>query len=298
MKTEWLCGVFPPIPTPFDAHGALALDRLAENIARWARHPLSGLVVLGSNGEAVHLDRDERRRLIDAAQAAAPDDWPIIAGAGALSTQETITLCRDGAAAGAHAALVLPPSYYRSQMTPDTLAAHFSAVADASPVPVILYNMPACTGIDLNAELIARLAAHENVIGLKDSSGNVVKLATLRGMVDPSFRILAGSGGFFLPALSVGADGGVMALANIAPVECVAIYQAFRTGDIETAKELQLRLVELNTAVTARWSVPGLKAAMDLLGLYGGPVRGPLQAAGSDIGAKLEQLLCAGGLLP
>jgi len=295
MNTEWLCGVFPPIPTPFDAEGDLTLDRFAENIAQWAQHPLSGLVVLGSNGEAVHLDRGERRRLIAAAREAAPEDWPIIAGSGALSTRETIALCRDAGDAGARAVLVLPPAYYRSQMTPDVLVAHFDAVAEASPVPVVVYNMPACTGIDLDAPTIARLAEHGNVIGLKDSSGNVTKLATLRGMVEPSFRILAGSAGFFLPALSVGADGGVMALANIAPAECVAIYNAFRSGDLKTAQELQLRLVELNTAVTARYSVPGLKAAMDLVDLYGGPVREPLQPATRDAASRIEALLRGAG---
>ncbi|MBU0596036.1 dihydrodipicolinate synthase family protein, partial [Candidatus Bipolaricaulota bacterium] len=152
-------------------------------------------------------------------------------------------------------------------------------------------------GIDLDAELIARLAAHENVIGLKDSSGNVVKLATLRGMVDREFRILAGSAGFFLPALSVGADGGVMALANIAAAECVAIYQAFRAGDTESAQEIQLRLVELNTAVTARWSVPGLKVAMDLVGLYGGPPRPPLRPIPREAVLAIEDLLHRAGLL-
>ena len=297
MTTDWLRGVFPPIPTPFDEVGALALNRLRGNITIWSTHSLSGLVVLGSNGEAVHLNRDERRGLIATAREAAPEAWPIIAGCGALSTRETIENCSDAAEAGAHAALVLPPSYYRSQMTPDGLTAHFEAVADASPVPVIVYNMPACTGIDLDAQTIARIGEHRNVIGLKDSSGNVTKLATLRGLVRADFRILAGSAGFFLPALSVGADGGVLALANIAPENCVAIYEAFRAGDLEKAQEIQLRLVELNTAVTARHSVPGLKAAMDLLGLFGGPVRAPLQPASRDVKGAIEALLRGAGLL-
>jgi len=297
MTTDWLRGVFPPIPTPFDGEGGLALDRLAENVTWWSQHALSGLIVLGSNGEAVHLDRDERRRMVTAAREGAPEDWPIIAGTGVPSTRETIALCCDAANAGARAALVLPPSYYRSQMTPDVLAAHFEAVADASPVPVIVYNMPACTGLDLDAPTIARIAEHENVIGLKDSSGNVVKLATLRGLVDSEFRILAGSAGFFLPALSVGADGGVMALANIAPAECIAIYRAFEDGDIEKAEEIQLRLVELNTAVTVRWSVPGLKAAMDFVELYGGPARKPLQPATREAASRIEALLRGAGIL-
>jgi len=296
MTTDWLQGVFPPIPTPFGEDGALALDRLRDNIARGAGHALSGLVVLGSNGEAVHLDRDERRRMIAAACEAAPQPWPIIAGCGALSTRETIALCRDAADAGARAALVLSPSYYRSQMTPDALVAHFEAVADASPIPVIVYNMPACTGIDLDAPTIARIAEHGNAIGIKDSGGNVTKLATLRGMVDAEFRILAGSAGFFLPALSVGADGGVMALANIAPAQCVAILGAFRSGDLKTAQALQLRLVAINTAVTRHHSVPGLKAAMDLLGLYGGPVRAPLRPVGEDVGEALQRLIRSAGL--
>ena len=297
MTTKWLRGVFPPIPTPFNEAGELALDRLVKNVEHWASCPLNGLVVLGSNGEAVHLDRDERKRMIEAVSNHAQRSWPIIAGAGAHSTRETIRLSRDAAEAGARAVLVLSPSYYRSQMTPDALTDHFSAVADGSPVPVIVYNMPACTGIDLDAGTIARIAEHENVIGLKESSGNVTKLATLRAGVEPEFRILAGSGGFFLPALSVGADGGVMSLANVASEACVRIFDAFQSGDLETARTLQLRLVGLNTAITTRWGVPGLKAAMDLVGLYGGPVRGPLRPVDERAVAELERLLQASSVL-
>ena len=297
MITEWLRGVFPPIPTPFDEAGELALDRLVENLGHWASCPLNGLVVLGSNGEAVHLDRDERKRMIEVVSSHAPQSRPIIAGTGAHSTRETIGLSRDAADAGARAVLVLSPSYYRNQMTPDALADHFTAVADGAPVPVIVYNMPACTGIDLDAGTIARIAGHENVIGLKDSSGNVTKLATLRAMIGPEFGILAGSGGFFLPALSVGADGGVMSLANVASKACARIFEAFQSGDLETARALQLRLVPLNTAITTRWGVPGLKAAMDLVGLYGGPVRSPLRPVDESAITELGRLLRSASVL-
>ena len=269
-------GIFPPIPTPFDADDDIDLAALAENLDWWNRFDLAGIVVLGSNGEGVLLDEAEKLRLIEAARAATPEDRSLIAGTGLQSTRATIALTRAVAAAGADFALVLPPSYYKGLMTDVVLERHFRAVADASPIPVVLYNMPACTGIDLSAELIADLAGHGNIVGLKDSSGSVVKLGRIRGEADGGFRILAGSADFLLPALSVGAVGGVLALANIAPAECVEIHRLFAEGDTDAAAALQIRMIPPNAAVTRRWGVPGLKAAMEMLGLRGGPVRPPL----------------------
>jgi len=269
-------GIFPPIPTPFDANGEIDLAALAENLGWWTRFDLAGIVVLGSNGEAVLLNEAEKLRLVEAARAGTPEDRAIIAGTGLQSTEATIALTRAVAAAGADFALVLPPSYYKGQMTDAALGRHFRAVADASPIPVVLYNMPACTGIDLSAELIANLAGHGNIVGLKDSSGNVVKLGRIRGEAGRDFRILAGSADFLLPALSVGAVGGVLALANVAPAECTDIHRRFAEGDLEAAREIQIRMIPPNAAVTRRWGVPGLKAAMEMLGLRGGPVRPPL----------------------
>lgn len=298
MSTSWLQGVFRPMPTPFDARGELALAHLRANL-EWGRGPLlSGFVLMGSNGEAVHLDDGERRSIIESVRSAIPDDLRIIAGTGMLSTRHTIALTQDAAKAGANAAMVLPPSYYRRQMTDEALQSHYHALADASPIPIVIYNVPGCTGIDLDAEAIVRLAEHENIVGLKASTGNVVKLATLRGATESEFRILAGSAGFLLPALTVGADGAVLALANLAPEECFALYQAVRDDDLVAARQLQISLVALNTAVTARWGVPGLKAAMDQLGLYGGPVRPPLLPVPDEVRMALIDLLRATRLLP
>jgi len=269
-------GIFPPIPTPFDASGGIDLTALTENLRWWNGCGLSGIVVLGSNGESVLLEEGERIRLVEAARAGTPEDRAVVAGTGLQSTRATIALTRDAAAAGADYALVLPPSYYRNQMTDPALAQHYRAVADAAPIPVLLYNMPACTGIDLSAELVVELAGHENIVGIKDSGGDVVKMARIHGEVGGGFCLLAGSAGFLLPALAVGAVGGVLALANIAPRECIEILRLSSRGDVSAARATQIRMIAPNGAVTRRWGVPGLKAAMDMLGLHGGPVRPPL----------------------
>jgi 4-hydroxy-2-oxoglutarate aldolase len=269
-------GIFPPIPTPFDADGDIDLPALADNLGWWSRFDLAGIVVLGSNGEAVLLDEAEKLRLVEAARAGTPEDRAVIAGTGLQSTRATIALTRAVADAGADFALVLPPSYYKGQTTDAALERHFRAVADASPIPVVLYNVPACTGIDLSAELIVGLAGHGNIVGLKESSGDVVKLGRIRGEAGERIRLLAGSADFLLPALTVGAVGGVLALANVAPEACIGIHRRFAEGDVEGAGALQLRMIPPNVAVTRRWGVPGLKAAMEMLGLRGGPVRPPL----------------------
>ena len=290
-------GIFPPIPTPFDAGGDVDLAALAENLGWWSRFDLAGIVVLGSNGEAVLLDEAEKLRLVETARTATPEDRAVIAGTGLQSTRATIALTRAVAAAGADFALVLPPSYYKGLMTDVVLERHFRAVADASPIPVVLYNMPACTGIDLSAELIADLAGHGNIVGLKDSSGSVAKLGRIYGEAGRDFRILAGSAGFLLPALSVGAVGGVLALANIAPKECTDIHRLFAEGDINTARETQIRMIAPNAAVTRRWGVPALKAAMEMIGLRGGPVRPPLLALDDAQRDELHSILIEARIL-
>jgi len=290
-------GIFPPIPTPFDADGAIDVAALAENVAWWNGFDLAGLVVLGSNGESVLLDDGERLRMIEAARSGLADGRLLIAGTGQPSTGATIRLTREAAAAGADYALVLPPFYYKGQMTDDVLETHYRAVADASPIPVVVYNMPACTGIDLSAELVVRLAQLGNVIGLKDSGGNVAKLGQIHAELRGGFRILAGSAGFLLPALSVGAVGGVLALANIAPRQCVEILRLAASGNVYEATELQVRMVRPNTAVTRRWGVPGLKAAMEMLGLRGGPVRPPLLPLAEGERRELRSILIEGQIL-
>ncbi len=289
-----LGGLYPPIPTPFTKNGQIAVDALKKNLEYLNRFNLRGVVVMGSNGEYVMLSEKEKLLLMETARTAIPQDKLMIAGTGCQSTGETVNLTKKAAETGADAALVITPSYYRKLMTPETLSIHFRTVADESPIPIILYNMPACTGIDMDAETIAALAKHPNIIGLKDSGGNLVKIGDISRLTEPGFQVLAGSGGFLLPALSVGAVGGVMALANIAPAQSIALHQLFLDGNQKEAQELQVRLIPVNSAVTARWGIPALKAALDFLGLYGGPVRPPLQPLPEETRNQLHEIL--GGL--
>jgi 4-hydroxy-2-oxoglutarate aldolase len=174
---------------------------------------------------------------------------------------------------------------------------HFYTVADSSEIPILLYNMPACTGLDLDSETIAALAKHENIIGLKDSGGNIVKIGFLNNRIK-DFQILAGSGSFLLPALSAGAVGGILALANIAPVQCLAIQDLFFQGKINDARKIQNKMIPVNTAITSQWGVPALKAALEYIGLYGGPVRSPLLPLAPEIIFKLEAILQEGQIRP
>jgi 4-hydroxy-2-oxoglutarate aldolase len=291
-------GVFPPIPTPFDADGNILRDKLKSNIALWNKTGLHGYVVLGSNGEAVMLNESERAALWEAARAAIPRDKLFLVGAGMESTRASIALAKRAAELGADAAMFVTPSYYKTQMNPQTLINHYRVIADASPIPVILYNMPAASGIDLDAATVIALAQHPNIVGIKDSSGNVAKFADIVRAVHPDFSVIAGSGGYFYPALCVGAKGTVAALANVAPRECVALYDAFRAGRHDEARALQLRLVPLNQAITTRWNVPGLKAALDALdGYYGGPPRLPLRPLGEEDRAALRKIMQETGVI-
>lgn len=292
-----LHGVFPPIPTPFDAQGHIAHDALVENLKRWNQYDLAGYVVLGSNGEGVYLTVDEKAQVWEVARQAIPADKLLVAGTGCESTRQTIALGSRAADAGADALLVLTPHYYDGQMTPDALTRHFEAVADHAAVPVILYNMPRLTHVDMDAVTVTRLAQHPNVIGIKDSGGDVSKLAQIVGAVEDGFQVLAGSAGFFFPALTVGAVGGVMALANVAPQPLIDLYRLFQAGRWDEAAAVQRRLVPVNTAVTARFGVPGLKAALDMLGYYGGPVRSPLQKMADRELQQLRRVLVAGKTL-
>lgn len=292
-----LRGVFPPIPTPFDREERLDRAALQRNLRWLDGYALSGVVVLGSNGEAVHLTADEQARVIAWTREFLPDERLLIAGASAFSTQATIDATKRAAAHGADAALVLPPYYYKRQLTSEALTTYFTTVADAAPIPLVLYNMPGNTGIDLDAETVLRTCVHDNVIGLKDSGGNTAKFSQIVGEAPADFRILAGSAGFLLPALAVGAVGGVLALANIAPDLCLAIVALHASERAQEAARLQARIAKLNRAVTRQFGVPGLKAAMDRIGLYGGPPRAPLSALAADHERVIADLLHAAGLL-
>jgi 4-hydroxy-2-oxoglutarate aldolase len=271
-----LNGIFPPLPTSFDSNEELAFDKMEANIKTLSTYKLSGFLALGSNGELVHLSEKEKKEVLLLARKAIPEDKLMIAGVGGQSTRETIALTKSAGKAGADAVLVLNPFYFKGLMNTEALKAHYFSIADASDVPVIIYNMPANSGMDMSADTIIELSSHPNIIGLKDSGGNIVKLGDIRLRVKPDFQILAGGAGFFVPAMSVGAVGGILALANIAPSHCIEMYEAFLAGDMSRARGIQLNIIPVNAAVTREWGVPALKEAMDYLGLYGGPARKPL----------------------
>ena len=292
-----LSGVFPPVATPFDDSGDLSLGHLEENVRRLAGTGLAGFAVLGTNGEYVLLDRDEKLRAISTVREAA-GSLRVIAGTGAESTRESVAMTRRAAELGVDAALVITPHYYRARMDVRALLAHYSAIAECSSLPVIIYNMPASTGLDLDAATVLRLAEHPNIAGIKDSSGNMIKLAEIVSSAPDGFQVLAGTAAFLLPALSVGAAGGILALANVAPRECVALLELFRQGDLASARALQQRLLAPNAAVTNQFGVPGLKAALDLFGYHGDSPRPPLLSLTDEQRAQVRDAFSRSGLLP
>lgn len=286
-----LSGIFPPLPTSFDKDENLLPAKIRYNIEMLSKFDLSGFLILGSNGEQVMLSEKEKIEAVTAAKEALPKGKLLLAGTGGQSTRETINLTKAAATAGADGALVLNPFYFKSGMTQEALVKHYFDVADASEIPVIIYNMPANTGIDMSAAMIMEMASHPNIIGLKESGGSVVKMGEVLGSVKQDFQILAGGAGFLLPALTMGAVGGILALANIAPSQCIDIYRLFGNGEIPGARQIQHKMIPLNAAVTTRWGVPALKAAMDQLGLYGGPVRRPLMPVKKESREQLLNLL-------
>lgn len=264
---------------------------------KWQRTPFAGFVVLGSNGEAVFLREEEKLEIWKTSRSAIKKDRLFIAGTGCESTTETLELTEKVARFGADAAMVVTPHYYRAKMDHRALLAYYAAIAAHSSIPIIVYNVPSFTGIDLTAETIIELAQHPNVIGIKDSSGNIVKIGQVAGVTGDRFQVLAGSGGFLLPALVMGAVGGVMALACMAADLVAEMVVSFEKGDLKKAREIQIRLIPVNTAVTTRFGIPGLKAALDLIGMYGGPVRSPLIPLDARQKQELERILREAGIL-
>ncbi|GHO92019.1 dihydrodipicolinate synthase family protein [Reticulibacter mediterranei] len=297
MQSILPSGVYPPLPTFFDDQEELDLATLRRHMRRLEDSGIAGYVLMGSNGEAVHLTDDERIQLITTAKEVVKSGEhgvPIVVGCGAQSTRVTITHCQQAAQHGADVALVLPPSYYRGQMNSQALITHYRAVADQSSIPILLYNMPAsAAGIDLDVATIAALAEHPNIIGLKDSAGNIVKIAQIVDSVPASFRVFAGSASFFLPALVAGSVGTIAALANIFPHEVCLLQALFEAGEFEEARELQARIIPANAAVTTTYGVSGLKAALALTAGYGGKPRLPLLPLAAQECETLAQILAA-----
>lgn len=286
-----LAGHYPPIPTAFDAAERLDLDHLAANLERWNSLPLAGIVMPGSNSEAGFLSREERLAVWQCCGAIMTKSGRrFIAGTGAETTAETIALTEAAAKAGAVATLVLPPFFYKQSLTHEALLAHYRALAAASPIPILVYNVPAFTGVEISSRLLIELAQEPQIIGAKDSSVSVVKLAEVLAE-RPDFQIFAGTGSAVLPFLSVGAAGSITALANVAAVAIAAIERAFVAGDLAEARRVQLAITALNGAITARHGVSGLKYTLDQLGYYGGPARKPLLPLSPAARAEIDRLL-------
>lgn len=297
-QSPTITGIYPPVPTFFDEREDLDLPTLREHLKRLKAAGIANIVALGSNGEAAHLSPDERQQVIATARAAMGAEAQVLAGVGENATRATVELCHLAADAGANVALVLPPHHYRPRMDSFALRAHYLAVADASLLPLMIYNMPAnAAGIDLDAETVIALSAHPNIIGLKDSSGNVAKMAQIVADARAGFVVLAGSAGFLLPALAVGARGAVAALANIAPRECLQLVDLWQQGKLDEARALQARLIPVNSAVTAGYGVAGLKVALEFVAHYGGVPRRPLAPLNEGERVRLRGLLAEANLL-
>ena len=289
-------GVLVPIVTPFDpVTGDVAPVPLRENARLLLEAGAAGIVAAGSTGEAPLLAEDEANAVVDWLREVVPDSAWLVAGTGRESTRATIAACRAAAERGADAALVRPPAYYASGLSMGAVVEHFRAVADASPVPILLYNIPKYTHVHLADALLAALAGHENVIGAKDSSGDLKNFAAYRQAV-PDWALLAGSGSHLYATLELGGVGGVLAIAHVATRLAADVYEAFVAGDRAGAGAAQERLTPLNQVIVGELGVPGVKAAVDAVGLTGGPVRPPLRDLDDDERERVHALVASAGL--
>ena len=294
-----LSGTFLPVTTPFDpVTGDVDPVAFRANLRHWFEQSISGILIVGSTGESVFLDEAERVGLIEAAGDAVPEGALIIVGTGTESTRHTIRLTQQAADAGADAVLVSPPAYYRGAMTPDVLARHYRAVADASPVPVLIYQVPLkLSTIEFPTGLVAELSRHRNIVGIKDSRGKLDLLGELVKQCADGFQVLVGSGALLYGALEVGAVGGIVAVGVMAPEQAADISVAFREGRAADAGRLQERIAPVHSKIVGGMGVPGIKAAMDVLGIHGGSPRSPLARVSEARVDEVRGILDAAGLL-
>ncbi len=285
-----LTGVLPPIVTPFQ-DGKVALDKLKKNFEKWNQTGLSGFLVIGSNGEAVFLSEKEKMKVIETSREAVPKSKIMMVGTGMEATQETIRFTNQAAKIGADCALVVTPCYFKGSMKPQILYEHFIAVAESSKIGILLYNVPQFTGINVEPELVAKLSEHPNIIGIKDSSGNIGQLSEIAHLSQKGFAVFVGSAPVFFPALCVGAVGGILAVAQVAPEACVSILNLFKKGKMNEARTIQSRMTPLAKGVTTKYGIGGLKMAMDLAGYFGGDPRPPLKRPGKEVEGELKRML-------
>lgn len=288
-------GIYPALTTPFAADGSVAVTDIKHNIARYNETGLAGYTVIGSTGESVLLSRKEIDTVWATVKESAAPGKKLIAGTGAESTAETIDRTKRAAEFGYHAALIKTPYYYKPAYRPENYIAHYRKIADASPIPVMLYSVPQFTGVSLEASEVAPLSQHPNIIGIKESSGLVQRIAEMIAAAPAGFQVMTGSASMLFPSMVVGACGGILALASALPELCVAIYDAVRAGDLEKARELEAHVLPASKLIVAQGGIPGVKYAMDLGGYRGGLPREPLlpvsaeqKKAIGDVMAKLD----------
>jgi len=286
-----LRGVFAPLTTPFAGDAALALGRLAANIAIYNSTPLAGYVITGSTGEAVMLSREETEQVWIAARDAAAPNKILIAGTGVDSTGETISRTRRAAELGYPMALVKTPYYYKPYMTPAALETHFLLVADASPIPILIYSVPMFTGVTVEADLCARLSRHPNIAGIKDSSGSPERAGQIVRQTPPEFQTVVGSAQNFAASLAAGARGGILGLSCVLPELCVELYEAHRRGDSARVAEFQRLIAEPAKLIVSKYGPAGVKYAMDKCGYYGGPSRGALWPVTGQAASEIDVVL-------
>ncbi len=285
-----LSGILPPITTPFTHDGELYRAKVKHNVEKWNLTSLAGYVVCGSTGESVMLTPEEKYQMWEwVAQDAAPGKL-LVAGTGVESVRETVMLTNRAADMGYKAAMVRTPHYYKNLVNRgDAQALYFRSVADQVKIPIMIYNWPQATGVDIPAETVVALSEHPNIIAIKESSGNLEKVMQMIKDVKPGFQVLVGSAPTLYPSLLAGAVGAVLAFANAAPYATVTIWEAYRTREHEAAREWQNRILRAAQLVTTKYGIPGLKYAMELNGYYGGPVRLPLVTAGAEAKREIEE---------
>ena len=284
-----LQGIYPPITTPFNSDGEIYRAKLTANIESWNRTGLSGYVVMGSTGESVMLTQEEKYLCWELAASAAAPEKLLIAGTGMESVQETVALTNKAAEMGYKAAMVRTPHYYKNLINRgDAQALFFRCVADRVKIPIMIYNWPQATGVDIPPEAVAALSEHPNIIAIKESSGNLEKVMQMIRECRSGFQVLVGSAPTLAPSFQVGAVGAVLAFANAAPYACVTIWEAHRTREFDAALDWQNRVTRAAQLVTTKYGVPGLKYAMDLNGYYGGPPRLPLVPPTSEARKEIE----------
>jgi 4-hydroxy-2-oxoglutarate aldolase len=284
-------GVFAALTTPLAADDSVAIAELKKNIQRYNATALAGYAVQGSTGESVLLSRAEWDSVLVAAKEAASPQKRLLAGTGVESTAETISRCKRAGELGYHAALVKTPYYYKPVYKPEVFIAHYRRVADASPIPVMLYSVPQFTGISLEAPEVAVLAQHPNIIGIKESSGHVQRVAEMVSATPASFQVLTGGAGVLLPSLTVGAKGAILALASALPEKCAELYEVARRGQTDLARELQKNLLRASKLIVSELGIPGVKFVMDQRGYYGGGPRSPLLPLSDASKRRISELL-------